>query len=161
MGPYQKVKSDQDLTQKTVTAILDALSLPQEAIGPVTEAVASSYERTGIPYIDAEIAALPSRFGIERTVHSAAENEEFDYHSTDISFVRHYIPSKMGRGTTVYRSARIRAGRMLYHTGSKRVGVSYSWEKADQGFLSGLLASVRNERKALVACPHGVIRLEC
>ncbi len=151
MGPYQKVNSDQDLTQKTVTAILEALSLPPEAVGPVTEAVASSYERTGVPYIDAEIAALPSRFGIEVTAHQGAEKEEFDYHSEDVSFVRHYIPSQMTRGTTVYRSARIRAGKKLSHTGSKRVGLSYTWEKADQGFLSGLLGSVVNARKSPVS----------
>lgn len=151
MGPYQKVNSDQDLIQKTVTAILGALSLPPEAVGPVTEAVSSSHERTGVHYIDAEIAAFPSWFGIEVTSHQAAENEDFGYHSADVSFGRHYIPSKMARGTTVYRSARIRAGKMLSHTGSKRVGLSYSWEKADQGFLSGLLASVLGERNPPVS----------
>lgn len=151
MGPYHKVIYNQNDAEKTVTAILDALSLPPEAKERVLEAVTSSYERTGVAYIDAEIAALPSRFGVEVTSHHAAETEEFDHHSADVSFVRHYIPSKMARGTTVYRSARIRAGRMLSHTGSKRVGLSYSWEKADQGFLSGLLANVLSDRKVSVS----------
>lgn len=151
MGPYHKVVYNQDDVEKTVTAIVDALSLPPEAKERVMEAVSSSYERTGVAYIDAEIAALPSRFGVEVPSHHAAANEEFDHHSADISFVRHYIPSKVPRGATVYRSARIRAGKMLNHTGSKRVGLSYSWEKADRGFLSGVLASVLSDRKASVS----------
>ena len=145
MGPYSLAPfRDEDIAE-TSKLVLRVLALPDEATRAVEEAVFASYDRTGIPYIDAEIAALPSRFGGNFIGDVTNDDKNQIDGQDDVVFIGHYMPKTFPRGSRVFRSVRIRAGRELAHLGQGRVGLSYKWEKMDRGFsIHSLIRSWRN-----------------
>lgn len=103
------------------------MDLPVEAIGALSSAVKASFERTGVSYIDAEIAALPTRFGMPPIV-GESEPESLEKAEFAFEFLGHFSPSSASRQTMKFRSIRIRALQTLPSIGPSRIGFTYRWK---------------------------------
>jgi hypothetical protein len=126
MGPYRRAgEVDADRMAAATDAIMAALQLPERARPEVEEAVAASADRTGVAYVDAEIAALPSRFGAENfsTVDPGVPRTD---PRRDLSLLQLYGPPSVAAGSRTHRSVRVRAERRLT---AEATGLAYAWHR--------------------------------
>lgn len=123
MGPYTRCpEPEAGRISAAAEHIRQALDLPIAARAEVYATVAASLDRTGIPHLDAEIAALPSRFGDANFTGVASETSPATY-ARHMTLLATFGPPRVPAGTRVYRSIRLRADRDL----SKADGVAYAW----------------------------------
>jgi ubiquinone/menaquinone biosynthesis C-methylase UbiE len=135
MGPYLQVPATSpDAVQDVVRSIVSAYGLPELSSGKVKAAVLASLERTGVSYIDAEIAALPNRFG-HPGFNDVSELATQSAGGVGITILSDFCPPRAPVGAEVYRSIRIRAEEALERSSAT---LSYRWERVAPGMLGRL-----------------------
>ena len=139
MGPYGTASEPDDATiARQSEAIRTALELPPALGDQVRSAVAASRERTGVAYVDAEIAALPTRFGMEIAVDQgkpAASREDQGV----FSFLSHQCPTTAAADITIWRTVRVRANRRIAGRMRERPQFGFRF-RSSPGLVGKLLA---------------------
>ena len=150
MGPYKRVPDPGDgIVAATTQTIRTALELPDAAADEVHEAVAASLDRTGVAYVDAEIAALPSRFGAENFT-SVSGGTVLSDSRRPVTLLWTFGPPVMPEATRLHRSVRLRAERPIEQG---RVGVAYAWRRRLPGALGRLRERVQRAVRSAAAHP--------
>lgn len=153
IGPYTREgEPDPSRLADVTMAVCKTLELPPQAHEAVAGALAASFDRTGISYIDAEIAALSSRFGQDLGSELPSfENERSE--PQDLAFIRHFSPPIAPRRTTISRSVRLRVGEALRPDGRQVAGFGYRWRRPYGGPLARAIDDVRNWLSAATPVP--------
>lgn len=135
MGPYTAVEANLEKEAELARQICQILSLPSSALSRVQSAVASSRERTGVSYIDAEIAGLGERFGLSDERREPPMTEKIS--DPRISILGHFFTRHFTAGMTVYRSFRMLIETGLTIRSDCQVNLAYRWRDARGNHVGG------------------------
>jgi len=131
MGHPRELRPDAESLDRVWRQVMEKLRYPERSGPAVRRALLATYLRTGIPHIDAEIASLPSRLGLEPLLVGDEEAQAVPHGAPGrrVAFVRDYIEASLPGGTRLQRTIRIRndTSRTLRASGTHAWRLSYRW----------------------------------